>query len=102
RSSDVCSSDLVLARQVLLATNGFPPLLRRLRRYVLPVSDHVLATEPLTDDQLAEIGWARRQGISDAGNQFHYYRLTSDNRIIWGGYDAIYHYGGAMRDELHV
>ncbi|WP_051387897.1 NAD(P)/FAD-dependent oxidoreductase [Saccharopolyspora rectivirgula] len=92
----------VLARQVLLATNGFPPLLRRLRRYVLPVYDHVLATEPLTDDQLAEIGWARRQGISDAGNQFHYYRLTSDNRIIWGGYDAIYHYGGAVRDELHV
>ncbi|GAA4860948.1 NAD(P)/FAD-dependent oxidoreductase [Saccharopolyspora rosea] len=92
----------VRAGRVLLATNGFPPLLRRLRNYVMPVYDHVLATEPLTDRQLESIGWHNRQGISDAGNQFHYYRLTADNRIIWGGYDAIYHYGGAVRDELDV
>jgi glycine/D-amino acid oxidase-like deaminating enzyme len=30
------------------------------------------------------------------GNQFHYYRLTADNRILWGGYDAIYHFGRAI------
>jgi glycine/D-amino acid oxidase-like deaminating enzyme len=35
--------------------------------------------------------------VSDSGNQFHYYRLTSDNRILWGGYDAIYHFGGDVR-----
>ena len=34
-----------------------------------------------------------RQGIGDCANQFHYYRLTADNRIVWGGYDAIYHFG---------
>ena len=34
-----------------------------------------------------------RQGIGDSANQFHYYRLTADNRILWGGYDAIYHFG---------
>lgn len=90
----------VRARQVLLATNGYPPLLRRLRNYIIPVYDYVLATEPLTTEQLAAIGWRNRQGISDTGNLFHYYRLTSDNRIIWGGYDAIYHFGGAVRDEL--
>ena len=38
--------------------------------------------------------------MGDAGNQFHYYRLTADNRILWGGYDAIYHFGGAVRAEL--
>lgn len=90
----------VRARRVLLATNGFPPLLKRLRNYVVPMYDHVLATEPLTSEQLAAIGWRNRQGISDAANQFHYYRLTADNRIIWGGYDAVYHFGGAVRDEL--
>ena len=79
----------VLARQVLLATNGFPPLLRRLRRYVLPVYDHVLATEPLTEEQLAALRWDPSIGISDSGNQFHYYRVTPDRRILWGGYDAI-------------
>ncbi|MHA6805402.1 NAD(P)/FAD-dependent oxidoreductase [Salinifilum ghardaiensis] len=90
----------VRARRALLATNAFRPLLSGLRRYVLPMYDHVLATEPLTDRQLAEVGWNRRQGVSDSGNQFHYYRLTADNRVLWGGYDAVYHFGGAVRDEL--
>ena len=59
----------------------------------MPVYDYVLATEPLTDAQLDRIGWQRRQGIGDSANQFHYYRLTMDNRIVWGGYDAVYHFG---------
>ena len=29
--------------------------------------------------------------MSDASNQFHYFRLTADDRILWGGYDAIYY-----------
>ena len=36
----------------------------------------------------------------DLGNQFHYYRLTADNRILWGGYDAIYHYGRRIDGSL--
>ncbi|SMD25504.1 NAD(P)/FAD-dependent oxidoreductase [Kibdelosporangium aridum] len=92
----------VHAARGLLATNGFPPLLKRLRNYIVPVYDYVLVTEPLTSDQLASIGWRKRQGIGDAGNQFHYYRLTADNRILWGGYDAIYYYGGPVRSELTV
>jgi glycine/D-amino acid oxidase-like deaminating enzyme len=83
----------VRSAQVLLATNAFPPLLRRIRSFVLPVWDHVLATEPLTPQQLESIGWAEGQGLTDAGNQFHYYRRTADDRILWGGYDAIYYFG---------
>ena len=33
------------------------------------------------------------QESGDSANQFHYYRLTEDNRILWGGYDAVYHFG---------
>lgn len=84
----------VHARDVVLATNAFPPPLRRLRAWVVPVHDHVLVTEPLTAAQLAAVGWAERQGLTDAGNQFHYYRLTADDRILWGGYDAVYYRGG--------
>lgn len=87
----------VLADRVALGTNAFPSLLRRVRPRIVPVYDHVLMTEPLSDEQLGRIGWRNRQGIADAGNQFHYYRLTSDNRILWGGYDAIYHYGKQVR-----
>jgi glycine/D-amino acid oxidase-like deaminating enzyme len=83
----------IRARRVALATNAFRPLLRRLRLHTVPVYDYVLMTEPLTAAQLASVGWRHRQGIGDSANQFHYYRLTHDNRILWGGYDAIYHYG---------
>jgi len=85
------------AKRVVLGTGAFGPLLRRLRPYVVPVYDYVLVTEPLSAAQLASIGWRNRQGISDSGNQFHYYRLTADNRILWGGYDAIYHFGHDIR-----
>jgi len=85
---------VVHAGQVLLATNAFPPVLRRLRAYVLPVWDYVLVTEPLSEAQWESIGWRERQGLTDAGNQFHYYRPTADGRILWGGYDAVYNFAG--------
>lgn len=84
---------VVTAGQVILATNVFPSLLRRNRLRTVPVYDYVLGTEPLSDEQLDRIGWRGREGVSDCGNQFHYYRLSADNRILWGGYDAVYHYG---------
>jgi glycine/D-amino acid oxidase-like deaminating enzyme len=67
---------------------------------VVPVWDYVLMTEPLSPEQLASIGWARRQGLADAANQFHYYRRTGDDRILWGGYDAIYFRGNGVGAEL--
>lgn len=90
----------VRAPKVALATNIFPNLVRRARAYVVPVWDYVLMTEPLTVEQMASIGWADRQGIGDSGNQFHYYRLTDDNRILWGGYDAIYRFGNGLDRDL--
>jgi glycine/D-amino acid oxidase-like deaminating enzyme len=90
----------VRARQVVLATNAFPPLLRRLRLMTVPVYDYVLMTEPLSAEQKAAIGWAHRQGVGDASNMFHYYRLTRDDRILWGGYDAVYHFGSRIDTDL--
>ncbi len=81
----------VRAGRVALATSAFPPLLRRLSHYVVPVYDSVLMTEPLTGEQRDAIGWRDRVGIGDSGNQFHYYRMTADGRILWGGYDASYY-----------
>jgi glycine/D-amino acid oxidase-like deaminating enzyme len=90
----------VHARHAVLATNAFPSLLRRLRLMTVPVYDYVLMTEPLDERQLGSVGWAHRQGVGDAANQFHYYRLTRDNRILWGGYDAVYYYGSRIRRDL--
>ncbi|WP_406203595.1 FAD-binding oxidoreductase [Kitasatospora sp. NBC_01560] len=89
----------VFARRVALGTNVFPSLVKRVRPYVVPVYDYALMTEPLNAEQLAAIGWRGRQGLGDSANKFHYFRLSADNRILWGGYDAVYHYGGRVRNE---
>ncbi len=86
----------VHARKVALATNVFPSLLKRVRPYIVPVYDYALMTEPLNAEQLAAVGWRNRQGLSDSANSFHYFRLSADNRILWGGYDAIYPHGGRV------
>lgn len=90
----------VRARRVALATNAFPPLLKRISYYVVPVYDYVLMTEPLTPAQRSAIGWHGREGLSDANHQFHYFRTTADGRILWGGYDAIYHWNNGFGTHL--
>jgi glycine/D-amino acid oxidase-like deaminating enzyme len=89
----------VIARRVVLGTSAYPGPLRQVRRYVAPVYDYALMTEPLSPAQRRSIGWDRRQGIGDAGNQFHYYRLSADDRILWGGFDAVYRRGGPVGPE---
>jgi glycine/D-amino acid oxidase-like deaminating enzyme len=90
----------VRARGAVLATGAFRPLVAEVRRRIVPVYDYVLVTEPLGPERLGSIGWRNRQGLSDCANQFHYYRLTADDRILFGGYDAVYHYGSAVGPQL--
>jgi glycine/D-amino acid oxidase-like deaminating enzyme len=68
---------------------GVPDINRR----VMQVRDHVLATEPLTTEQLERIGWRNRQGIYDTRTQLNYFRLTRENNIIFGGLVS-YHFDG--------
>jgi glycine/D-amino acid oxidase-like deaminating enzyme len=88
---------VVMAGQVLVGTSAYSGWLRRLTPSFVPVYDYALMTEPLTEAQRAAIGWAGHEGMADAGNQFHYFRQSVDGRILWGGYDAIYHPGNAVR-----
>ena len=90
----------VTANKVALATNAFPPLLKHLSLYIVPVYDYVLMTEPLSKPQRDSIGWHGREGLGDAANQFHYSQMTADGRILWGGYDAIYHHNNGVAPHL--
>ncbi|MCK6581861.1 MAG: FAD-binding oxidoreductase [Anaerolineales bacterium] len=90
----------VKARHVAMATNAFPPLLKHLSLYVVPVYDYVLMTEPLSKAQHDAIGWYGREGLSDNANQFHYSQMTSDGRILWGGYDAVYYRNNGVAPHL--
>ena len=94
------SGATVRAGQVVVATSAYSAWLRRLGSLFVPVYDYVLVSDPLSPDERRAIGWARRQGLSDANNQFHYFRLTADDRILWGGYDAIHYPGSRVGPEL--
>ena len=91
----------IRAAKVLLATAAFRSPLRAIRSRVVPVYDYVLMTEPLSPAQWESVGWQNHQGLSDSSNQFHYYRRTAEGRILWGGYDAIYNYGGKTEVGLY-
>ena len=92
----------IKAKKVALATNAFPPLLKRLKYYIVPVYDYALMTEPLTKAQRESIGWEKRMGLGDAGNQFHYYRTSADERILFGGYDAVYYRNNGVGPHLET
>jgi glycine/D-amino acid oxidase-like deaminating enzyme len=96
----VTPNGAIRTERVLMATNAYPGPIRRPRRYIIPVYDHVLMSEPLNLEQMASVGWQEGEGLGDVSNQFHYYRMSEDNRILWGGYDATYHFGNGL-DPQH-
>jgi glycine/D-amino acid oxidase-like deaminating enzyme len=75
----------VISPKVLLATNAFAAGHRKISHRVAAIRDRIIATEPLSDEQMARIGWSNRQGVYDTRTQLNYTRLTKDNRIIFGG-----------------
>jgi glycine/D-amino acid oxidase-like deaminating enzyme len=96
-----CARGCVRCDRVLMATNAFRSPLSKVRRSVIPVWDYSVVTEPLNARQLESVGWKRRQGLSNHANMFHYYRMTRDNRITWGGGPAVcYYYGSRTGDEV--
>ena len=89
-----CEGGVIHSDKVLMATNAFTSTIGRIRRSVIPVWDYQIATEPLTDAQLDRIAWGKksRHAMADVANMFHYFRLTKDNRITWGGGGAVRYY----------
>lgn len=73
------------AGKLALAANAYSHLFPQVRRKQVPAFTYMIATEPLTAEQLAPIGWTGREGLEDARNLIHYYRLTPDDRLVMGG-----------------
>ena len=90
----------VQADKVVLATNAWSHLVPEIKWKQVPVWTYIVLTEPLTQGQMASIGWKNRQGIEDARNMVHYYRLTADNRLLMGGRDIGLSYGADMDKDL--
>ncbi|MGH9749131.1 MAG: NAD(P)/FAD-dependent oxidoreductase [Candidatus Polarisedimenticolia bacterium] len=87
----------ILARRAILATSAYTHLLLpRVRHRFIPLYDYILVSEPLTGEQLARLGWRSRRGVTDARTFFKYYRLTPDNRVLWGTSEAAYYSGNRV------
>lgn len=87
------SESVIISDKVLMATNAFTNVMREIRKSIIPVWDYQLATEPLTAEQMESMNWFKsRHAIGNHANMFHYYRLTKDNRITWGGGGAVRYY----------
>lgn len=89
----------VRADVVVRATEGYTPRLQGQRRAVAPVYSLVIATEPLAPEVWAEIGLARRETFSDHRHLIIYGQRTADDRLVFGGRGAPYHFGSRIRPE---
>ena len=86
----------LLADKVVFATNAYTHLIPGLWFKQLPAFAYIVVSEPLREAQRASIGWAGREGIEDARNFMHFYRLTPDNRILAGGGPGRIPFGSGM------
>ncbi len=85
------------AGRVVLATSAYTHhLLPQVIHRFIPLYDYILVSDPLTPAQRQAIGWSRRQGVTDGRTFFNYYRLTRDDRLLWGTSEAAYYSGNRV------
>ena len=92
----------VRAKSLVLATNAFTSRLGFLRNAILPVHEYVAMTQPVSEQQLAEIGWRKRVAFNDSRTEVFYLGLTQDNRIHIGGGAPSYFFNGGVGDASDV
>ncbi|XSS66239.1 NAD(P)/FAD-dependent oxidoreductase [Pseudomonas sp. B11] len=82
----------IKADKVVLATNAYSrelPGPDGLRERQYPLWTYQVVTEPLSDEQWQEIGWRQREAFGDNRQMLHYFRPTTDGRIVMGGGDVL-------------
>jgi glycine/D-amino acid oxidase-like deaminating enzyme len=89
---------IIKAKALVLAANAFTSLLGFFRNSIVPVREYVALTPPLSERQLAEIGWRKRVPFNDSRTEVFYLGLTADNRITVGGGTPGYDFNGADGD----
>lgn len=94
RTHDVAvhtNKGIIHTKNLLLCTNGYLPKTasKEITRRHLPVLSSVLVTEPLSAQQIADIGLSTSDLVMDTRKLKYYYRLLPDNRLLFGGRGAI-------------
>jgi glycine/D-amino acid oxidase-like deaminating enzyme len=85
----------VSAEFIIRATEGFTAGIKGHRREWLPMNSAMIATEPLSTDQWAQIGWNGYETLGDAAHGYMYAQRTREGRIAIGGRGLPYRFGSA-------
>jgi glycine/D-amino acid oxidase-like deaminating enzyme len=93
----VTEHGVVRAEVVVRATEGYTVSLEGMARDVAPVYSLVVATEPLPAATWERIGLRDRETFTDHRNLIVYGQRTADDRLVFGGRGAPYHFGSAIR-----
>jgi glycine/D-amino acid oxidase-like deaminating enzyme len=95
-----CTGGTITSDKIFFATNGYQSPVAKIKNKIIPIWDYQIATEPLTPAQLEAVGWDKfHHALANNFNMFHYYRLTHDNRITWGGGGAVRYYFNSNTDQ---
>ncbi|AKJ12369.1 FAD-dependent oxidoreductase [Streptomyces incarnatus] len=89
----------VRAPYILRCTEGFTAALKGQRRTWLPMNSSMIATEPLTEEQWAAIGWDGRETLGDMAHAYMYAQRTADGRIALGGRGIPYRFGSRTDND---
>lgn len=91
----------VAADRVVIATNAYQHAFAPFRNKVVPFWSYAMVTEPLDDERVGHVSWPGREGFEDKRNYITIGRLTSENRVLWGGRLAPYFFRNGM-DARHM
>lgn len=92
----------VRARVVVLAGEAYLSRLPKLHRRVIPMTSHMVVTEPLDEATWGRIGWRNRELLGGWGTQAGYINHTADGRIAFGAYRPNYPFRSRITDAIDV
>src|SRR5215216_4599838 len=87
-------------RAIVLAGEAYLSRLPKLRRHVIPMTSHMVVTEPLPSEIWEQIGWEHRDVAVGFGSTAGYLNHTADRRIAFGAYRSRYPFGSHISDDL--
>jgi gamma-glutamylputrescine oxidase len=94
----LADSRKVIADDVVIASSGYDSALNIHRGRLIPLHLRVILSDRLSPEQLARLRWPGGEGVIDSRRLFNYFRLTHDNRILFGGGRPQYLWGGDRSD----
>jgi glycine/D-amino acid oxidase-like deaminating enzyme len=78
------------------ATEGYTSRFNDARRDIAPLYSLVVATEPLDATFFARVGLSERETFCDERHLIIYGQRTADDRLVFGGRGAPYHFGSRV------